>query len=44
MTSKAKKREPYNKPELVKHDNVIELTCECPNWKYSVVVPPPPSP
>jgi hypothetical protein len=44
MSSKAKKREPYSKPELVKHGNVVDLTYECPNWQCSVVVPPPPRP
>jgi hypothetical protein len=35
-------RAPYAKPELVKHDNLREITCEFPNWQCSVTVPPPP--
>ena len=35
-------REPYVKPELVKHENLKDITFECPNWQCSVVVPPPP--
>lgn len=34
-------RESYSKPQLVKHDNLKELTFECPNWQCSVIVPPP---
>ena len=37
-------REPYAKPELVKHDNLKDITFECPNWQCSVVVTPPPDP
>lgn len=40
----AKTRELYTKPELVKHDNLKEITFECPEWQCSVVVPPPPNP
>ncbi|MHB1389768.1 MAG: hypothetical protein ACYCXF_00815 [Thermoleophilia bacterium] len=36
-------REPYAKPELVKHDNLKDITFECPNWQCSVTVPPPPA-
>ncbi|MHB1325566.1 MAG: hypothetical protein ACYDGS_07380 [Thermoleophilia bacterium] len=36
-------RETYVKPELVIHDNLREITFECPNWQCSVVVPPPPA-
>ncbi len=36
-------REPYAKPELVKHDNLKEITFECPAWQCSVTVPPPPA-
>ncbi len=35
-------REPYAKPELVKHESLKELTFECPDWQCSVVVPPAP--
>ncbi len=38
------KREPYAKPVLVKHENLKDITFECPNWQCSVVVPPPPPP
>jgi len=39
-----KTREPYAKPVLIKHDNVKDITFECPNWQCSVTVPPPPAP
>jgi len=43
--SKNDHREPYAKPELVKHDSLKEITFECPAWQCSVVVPdPPPAP
>lgn len=35
-------REPYVKPELSVHDNLREITFECPQWQCSVTVPPPP--
>lgn len=35
-------RDAYEKPGLVVHDNLKEITFECPNWQCSVVVPPPP--
>lgn len=39
------KRETYEKPELKRHENIIELTFECANWQCSVTVPPaPPQP
>jgi hypothetical protein len=43
MTDKRKEREPYAKPELVRHDNLKDITFECPNWQCSVTVPPPPA-
>ena len=36
-------REPYAKPELVKRDNLKDVTFECPNWQCSVTVPPQPT-
>jgi len=33
----------YEKPVLVRHSNLKEITFECPNWQCSVVVPPPPA-
>jgi hypothetical protein len=36
-------RELYAKPELVKHENLKDITFECPAWQCSVVVPPPPA-
>jgi len=39
---KSDHREPYAKPELVKHENLKEITFECPNWQCSVTVPPAP--
>lgn len=42
--NKKETREPYAKPELMKHDNLKEITFECPEWQCSVVVPPPPPP
>ena len=44
MTDTKEAREPYAKPEMVKHDNLKDITFECPNWQCSVVVPPPPAP
>lgn len=29
----------YEKPVLTKHENIRELTNECPDWQCSVVVP-----
>lgn len=34
-------REPYEKPVLVRHENLKDVTFECPNWQCSVVVPAP---
>ena len=44
MAVKKTAREPYVKPQLSRHENLKEITFECPNWQCSVVVPPPPSP
>ena len=35
--------EPYEKPELIRMDNLKDITFECPNWQCSVEVPPPPA-
>jgi hypothetical protein len=32
-------RQPYAKPELVRHENLKDVTFECANWQCSVVVP-----
>lgn len=37
-----KARASYEKPVLTKHENLKDITFECPNWQCSVVVPPPP--
>jgi len=37
------KREPYEKPCLIKHTGLREITLECPDWQCSVAVPPPPA-
>ena len=29
----------YEKPELIKHMNLKDLTFECQNWQCSVTVP-----
>ncbi|MHB1412951.1 MAG: hypothetical protein ACYCXU_09740 [Thermoleophilia bacterium] len=29
----------YEKPELTRHENLIDVTFECANWQCSVVVP-----
>jgi hypothetical protein len=43
MTAKkSDHRELYAKPELVKQDNLKDITFECPAWQCSVTVPPPP--
>jgi len=34
----------YVKPEIVKLENLKEVTFECPQWQCSVTVPPPPEP
>ena len=39
MTDAKSPREPYAKPKLVKHDNLKDVTFECPSWQCSVVVP-----
>ncbi|MFA5801495.1 MAG: hypothetical protein WC911_03375 [Thermoleophilia bacterium] len=44
MTDTKEAREPYAKPEMVKHHNLKDLTFECPQWQCSVTVPPPPQP
>jgi len=30
---------PYARPELVKLDNLRDITFECPDWQCSVTVP-----
>ena len=40
MTDRKEAREPYAKPEVVKHENLKDITFECPEWQCSVVVPP----
>lgn len=30
---------PYTKPCLTRHDNLKEITRECPDWQCSVTVP-----
>lgn len=37
------KKQAYEKPVLTKHENLIDITFECPNWQCSVTVPPPPA-
>ena len=37
--NKTETREPYTKPELVKHENLKDITFECPTWQCSVAVP-----
>ncbi len=39
LMAKKSQREPYAKPELVKHENLKEITFECSGWQCSVVVP-----
>lgn len=29
----------YEKPAIVKHDNLKAITFECPDWQCSVTVP-----
>lgn len=41
MNDKKEAREAYTKPELAKHDNLKEITFECPDWQCSVTVPAP---
>jgi hypothetical protein len=37
-----KSRDLYVRPVLVKHENLQEITFECPEWQCSVTVPPAP--
>ncbi len=37
------KRDAYVKPALTRHDNLKEITFECPQWQCSVTVPPAPA-
>jgi len=39
MTEKSE-RMTYEKPALTRHDNLKEITFECPQWQCSVIVPP----
>lgn len=41
--TKSDHREPYAKPELVRHENLKEITFECADWQCSVQVPGEPS-
>lgn len=34
----------YEKPRLMKLDNLKDITFNCPNFQCSVVIPPPPPP
>lgn len=36
-------KSPYEKPVLIKHENLKDLTFECPDFQCSIVVPPPPA-
>ena len=40
--TKKKSRVLYVRPELVKVENLREITLECPQWQCSVTVPAPP--
>jgi len=42
MIARQEAREPYAKPELLRHENLKDITFECPNWQCSVTVPPAP--
>lgn len=44
MSVKKEQTKPYEKPALAKHENLKEITFECPAWQCSVTVPPPPTP
>ena len=35
-------RASYEKPVLIKLENIKDVTFECPAWQCSVTVPPPP--
>jgi hypothetical protein len=43
MKAKTETRKPYAKPAMVKHENLKEITFECPDWQCSVTVPGPPA-
>lgn len=36
------KKQAYEKPALIKQDNLKDITFECPDWQCSVIVPPAP--
>ncbi|MHB0916044.1 MAG: hypothetical protein ACYC5A_09730 [Thermoleophilia bacterium] len=36
-------RHPYEKPRLIKQDNLKVVTFECPEWQCSVTVPDSPA-
>lgn len=38
-----KQKRDYNKPVLVKLENIKRITSECPDWQCSVTVPGPPA-
>lgn len=42
MSKHREPRAPYTKPELVKQENLKDITFECPEWQCSVTVPPAP--
>ena len=42
MKTGSKQKETYEKPKLTRMENIRKITCECPDWQCSVVVPPEP--
>jgi hypothetical protein len=42
MGMKQAKKMSYEKPVLTRHENLKDITFECPNWQCSVTVPPEP--
>jgi hypothetical protein len=36
-------KETYVKPEIIRLDNLKDITFECPQWQCSVTVPPAPN-
>lgn len=43
MANKQNDHREYEKPELVKHASLKDMTFECPDWQCSVTVPGPPA-
>ena len=43
MSETTSMKQGYDKPVLVKLENIKHITLECPDWQCSVAVPGPPA-